>query len=630
MLSLRVKPDAEESLVGFLSRLAERNGVPIDGIQWFARSIGLPFTSIGVLSTKRTDLTDITRNAGIAQAQLEQMAFWPEQSGLIRIGGGLVRRHDIGMAYRKVCPKCLASTGIHRRAWHLKAVNVCIIHQIPLASQCPRCRLTLRWNNSSVTRCGCGQDLRRMSVPEIPELSVSGTEAVLAALGIEAINRGLPLQLPNQFLHLHASDLISLMLHLGWFSEQGGVFPRSAFSERSRHQIPAALNAGAALLPKWPGSAHRLLDTMARGGSARPGRFGLRRELGPIANWIAELDESAPLKCLVMQVIVEWATTRVHMPMRAKSLGRHNERIEQMTISEGARQLSLRASRLRDFAKANDLIVYAPEKAGPGAPLLTARSMVERLREERDDLINQRDSARLLGCGRTTFRWLADGGVLPPATSPASKLVSKPVWSRIALEGFVDALRGLVSPSLKQSRKPRLSLVRALMLLGRRGWSARDVIQSLTEGRWGPPVALSDKTNLADLVAPPAMIAATKMEMEPNLLTVVEVAHALGVKQEVAYAMTRLGIIRTNSGHGYLGPGRLISQSELHRFETDYFLPSRLDYHLKRRRGQSAQELIALGLKPVMGPSTDGSRQYLFERAAVTEVQQIAEWKSLP
>jgi hypothetical protein len=121
------------------------------------------------------------------------------------------------------------------------------------------------------------------------------------------------------------------------------------------------------------------------------------------------------------------------------------------------------------------------------------------------------------------------------------------------------------------------------------------------------------------------MIAATKMERVPNLLTVVEVAHALGVKQEVAYAMTRLGIIRTTPGLGYLRAGRLISQSELRRFETDYFLPSRLDCHLKRRRGQSAQELIALGLKPVMGPSIDGSRQYLFERTAVTEVQQITE-----
>lgn len=630
MLALRVKPGPEESLVGFLSRLAERNGVPIEGVQGFLRSIGLPFTSIGVLGTKRADLTAIARNAGLAASQLDGMAFWREPSGLIRIGLGLVRRHDIGMAYRKVCPECLAETGVHRRSWHLKAVNVCVTHRIPLVSRCSWCRQTLGWHTSSVTRCSCGQDLRRVTVAKMTDPTLRGTATVLAALGIDPAGHGPAFKRPPQIAALHASDLISLILHLGWFSEYGGVLPRSTFSESFRHLIPTALNAGAALISDWPVGVLRLFDRMARQGAARPGRFGLRRDLGPVANWITELDEGGPLKGLMLRAIADWVSTRQHAPTRVKSLRQDEGKSEPMTISDGARRLNLRRERLRDFARANDLIVYRPEKAGSGAPLLTTRLAIEHLRKERNDLISQRSSASLLGCGRETFRWLAEGGVLPPAQSPASKLLNKPVWSMTDLAVFVETIVDMSSPCFKSCQKRPMSLVRALRLLGRRGWSAHDAVQALAQGQWGPPLMISTKPGLGGLAAPKGMIAATAVDRAPDLLTIPAVAQMLGVKQEVAYRMVRLGFIGTTSARGCPGFGRLVNRNELLRFETTYLLPSRTDCDLKRRKGSTAQELIALGLRPLMGPRVDGSRQYLFNRSEVAAAWQLVGREPLP
>jgi hypothetical protein len=91
-------------------------------------------------------------------------------------------------------------------------------------------------------------------------------------------------------------------------------------------------------------------------------------------------------------------------------------------------------------------------------------------------------------------------------------------------------------------------------------------------------------------------------------ISVDEAAHRLGLKQQVAYDLVKLGLLSTIQDDL---PGRRVTQASLEEFQTTYI--SLVEYARLLKRAPRWL-LQTLPVQPVSGPMIDGSRQYFFRR----------------
>lgn len=166
--------ETDESLAGYLARLAEANGY--GGIHALLRAAEVRYSGpvrnqILKLFTDRRQLARISRMAVGNPQHLERFACeaLPDPARTpARISLEALFRHarrvdvDALLPIRApVCPRCLGDSGYVREEWELAPVTVCAIHGCLLIDQCTECHATLRWERSQIAFCGeCHVDLR--------------------------------------------------------------------------------------------------------------------------------------------------------------------------------------------------------------------------------------------------------------------------------------------------------------------------------------------------------------------------------------------------------------------------------------------------------------------------------------
>ena len=154
--------------------------------------------------------------------------------------------------------------------------------------------------------------------------------------------------------------------------------------------------------------------------SARPGRHGGRKEIGPLVAWLASLGEDSPIYRLVQPEVAEhWVAAGIsaRTPVLSSSA-------TPMTMTLGAAAQRLRRSTsavrglLADFGGNED-----PDGrgGGKGAPLHLSRLQVEVVAGQLDDLRDKRRLAAEFGCGRRLLDAIVTAGLLTPASGPAAK-----------------------------------------------------------------------------------------------------------------------------------------------------------------------------------------------------------------
>ncbi|AOR68294.1 hypothetical protein BBJ41_12555 [Burkholderia stabilis] len=93
-------------------------------------------------------------------------------------------------------------------------------------------------------------------------------------------------------------------------------------------------------------------------------------------------------------------------------------------------------------------------------------------------------------------------------------------------------------------------------------------------------------------------------------ISVVEAARRLGVKQEVMYHLSNIGLVRTRMGKLRRRVAQIVDADELKKFSRQ-FLPLST---VARAMGISARQAPSWarehGIEIVTGPSVDGGRQY--------------------
>lgn len=328
MLAIPLAPEMNESLLGYLTRVAERNvlerpAVLLEGISSWPPS---------QLTTQQQ--AQLARVLGAWPRQVKTLFDSTYRSGL---SANLVSHER-----RRVSPLMLKQAGYDQALWAVKPLSCCCTSWRELVDACPHCGKALRWGYSFLTRCqSCEADLTEIETPEVaPDLRGVLSAAARLASGANPEFSGLSLH--PDLSGLGGTELFELAVVCGRAlapKGQRGVRPGSkgvGYEE---------LAAGLRFLHAYPKSFRDIADstanavehpffrTFAAGALTREGE--LKRVMGMI-------NHMAPEKRGVER-------------LRIVRVGR-----QKLTTTELAAALRVEKARIRDMAEAGIFGSRAP------------------------------------------------------------------------------------------------------------------------------------------------------------------------------------------------------------------------------------------------------------------------------
>ncbi len=295
MPSLLSTPDPDESLLGFIFRLARRRR-PLSGAA-FARSMGFEWLT----NRSRPEwLAALAEASEVSLERLEAISFGPPDAVPCEFRGRRIRAKFLdrrGAADRKVCPACLHEAAYHRAIWDLSFISACPHHSVLLVDECS-CGQPLRWGGSDLTRNRCERrcDLTRIGALPITSGDIEGAKAVAGLLGDEGFSgeaarvRALP---PHQ--GLGDGEIVDWVYRLGLeplrsgASREGGrkkIFSVEDVGELAwtAHEM---FNHGIAASSRWPAAFYEILDAMA---ARIPRRAPRAAAVAAVLRWLDDLE----------------------------------------------------------------------------------------------------------------------------------------------------------------------------------------------------------------------------------------------------------------------------------------------------------------------------------------------------
>lgn len=179
-LPLRIIPEADESLFGFILRLAHRND--LSDASLIIEAMGVA-DMCGPISNSALEMLSALSSRTIEELK----AMQPPQArrGNIRLHGRILPDEICDRDFHKVCPLCLVERPIYRTVWELSPYLVCPKHRTRLLDKCPTCGRWLRRQSRCprFLRCPAGHflALRDFRAHAEPSLSSAYLEWCLTA-----------------------------------------------------------------------------------------------------------------------------------------------------------------------------------------------------------------------------------------------------------------------------------------------------------------------------------------------------------------------------------------------------------------------------------------------------------------
>ncbi len=601
LLPSRPRPCEDESLVGYMIRLASANG-RFDPFA-FSRQMGMPHSILEAAATMPFDLAAIAQAIGRPEADLRALSYWPRDCGRLTFGEVTLDRRWLTLHRRRACSECLAEAARHRAVWDLTVATVCPVHLVNLIEACPRCKAELRWTGPSIDMCFCGHKLAddAEAVRLVPA-DVRALLTVHAILGRLPEGQQVLAELPGKVVRLGADGILTLMLGLGWLADGGVGLPRAALIGRTETRLNRLLSLGHTIALGWPGSFHGLLERTRADAVRRSGRYGARKEFGPVLKWATSLDPTTSLHAFVGTEIARFARGCPDLFTRMNEL-RSERRDDLLTLHQASRRLGRSVVRVHGILAAHGL-ADKRETGGRGAPRPLARKAVDQVAGLQGHLLDGRALAFRLACGRKTLAALAQADVLPCATGVAAELAGGKVWDERDVTGFLVSVELRCVPC--RMKADEATFPEALRFLRQSGFAPREAAAALLGPLHPARIALEERGLRRIMYDRAALVAAIRASRGGEAVSIPRAAIVLGLKQQVMYGLARSGHLRTVADESIRG--QRVEPGELERFRLTYYVPGATD----AGRGTVAKMLLAAGVVPVSGPSVDGARQYVF------------------
>lgn len=584
--AVRPRPLPGESTPGFLMRVASANGFG---------SVPQLYTSLRVRTRPAFDelcarlcLTDDER--GYLFGAL------PSQWGLDTVPRGLCLS-DFNHTCRRWCPACLKEGLFLQGRWSLKLACACTRHAAWLQDVCAKCGTTTRWSDVDQQRCQCGA-----SLPEAPTEHVTGNVLRVTKLLCGDGNYNAEL---GDDVKLSPAEAHRMVRYLGLFSAQIRPAHPGQIADLHRMPMARALVLGAAdFLESWPSGIHALMAklqvSVPQSPSVRKTFFPLYRVLykdlsDPCFQFLRDAFEG------YLREHWQGLVCRRNKLMKPQTVAAH----PWLTLPQMAAAASVPTSVVRHLVQGK-LVSAATALLPSGRQSRTLHlGDLVHIRAATEGAVSIEQAARVLKLPERRMRTLIAEGVIMPIISrqltpnAAAWLISKAEIDRlhvqpdVALTGEGIAVRDVLKYWRLREHED-ISFIKAVLA---RKLSAKAQKQDLV------PLGVAT----FDRAAIKQWLTSSRSELGEGL-SIDQVAHDMGVKQQVAYELMRQGLL-TTAQRGTLG--NRVMTSDLQRFRATYVSLADLARTVHRSPRTLLSEMSAM---PVCGPAVNGARQYFFRR----------------
>jgi hypothetical protein len=571
---VRPQPYADESIAGYLARVAHANG----------------YESIQSLKNAA-----LRKGAGWL-AMLAKGLRLPGHK-LTALNGS---QPKFNHHYVRWCPECLVEQPYLRAAWTKTLSCLCIKHRSWLHDTCYVCGERQTQRRADFERCRCGARLSGA----VPSAAPDSVLKVQAAIQSERMHEPSAESIPD----LSAYGWDRLIRYLGQF--EPGIEPTRPGQIAGLYRLEVAsrlLMSVAELLTDWPSQFEALLVARQRV-SARSA--SIQKTYGLLYRTIYK--DLAEAEFQFLRDAFEdhlnrrwWGTiNRRNRRLRETTINAHPK----LTLKQIARESKLQPALIRTFVRRSQIKSEGVRFPSGRTTQTVSSDQVDLLRKLGSDLLDLRQAAKCLGLSRERVRMLIDAGVLTLAVDP--ELQRALPW-RIQSRS-VESLLGRIVVGRDIDDGTSLRTVLKTWRLKPDEFVA--LVQAIREGHLIAYHAYGSSGTLGDSLLSRGTAHAwltKRRTAEGQSISVDQAATALGLKQEVTYQLVRRGLI---SAQHVPQAGFRVCLESLQRFQLDYVSLS----ELSARSGKSPRRLLReLTARPVTGPQVDGARQYFFRRTEI-------------
>lgn len=175
-LLVRPRPKRGEGLYGYLSRLAELNG--LDGMSWAACPRGVLADAGELAAATRRYLAEAVELSDVDLQELSYRFASEPGSGLWRFMGRCIQIDYFRRRRSAVCLDCLNEHHSAPALWDIRLITACVRHEQWLVDRCPLCKVALSLRRPSLRRCPRGHalDMNRCDLSKPPKAVMEFTQ----------------------------------------------------------------------------------------------------------------------------------------------------------------------------------------------------------------------------------------------------------------------------------------------------------------------------------------------------------------------------------------------------------------------------------------------------------------------
>jgi hypothetical protein len=383
---------------------------------------------------------------------------------------------------------------------------------------------------------------------------------------------------------------------------------------------PIAEQAGQALR-NWPRGFMRLLDSVRRDRNCERS-WRIARAMGPIYKDIYKSLPN-PQFDFIRTAFEAYVRDRWQAPVALRNRNLSQELIENhrwISREEAAHALGIETPLVDYLVDSGQMQCREHIHSSGRRARVVDANIPERLLERLRGSVTLEQAAELLGIGKTRTRQLAAAGVLK--TFGGTPRQGSRWWlDRVSLEQLCATPRLSTPPEAPVS--PVAQIARHLAMTD---IEFSEMTRAVSEGSlrvFSPDSALAPFG--AWLVENREIRAwrAHRNHLHAGM-SVTQAAQALGVKQEVAYALVRLGLLRAEVALDVNRRSQTIPVASLKSFRSRYVFGPELAVLLNADPRSLSKKLKSHGFKPVAGPTLPGAlcRQYVWQRKVIAKLQR--------
>lgn len=596
-LPIKVIPHENESLVGFILRVAEANLYP--SLLWLTaldnRVKPLIWCDDENIINGLIDLLGLTKSE-----------IKPLYGSII---GRYLKAINVSSSV-KICPECLKLNGYIDVLWHVAFASACPCHGIKLIDHCHECSATIRWDRGSVKYCHCGADLTEAPAEKVDDVIIYYNSKIWQTVGRD-VNVGAIDGVPDGKLNISPEDLNYLYRAMYTLS----ISRHPNIAGRNPHGVAEGIYAFEQihpLLANWPLGFYKLLD----GYKDEKGEFrgeGLNQAFSNLSKTI----RNRP----ALKFITEAYLTYVEVNWKG-IIDKRYSNYEPINCGYSVlKPLAKKTGKSRVcLNKFIDIGVLAGiRKKRPSGRNYTLLEIHEMKRFSRlvRFAINKTETCQRMGISKKEFDVLVRSKTINPIVRAGERKLLEWWCDKRQIMSYMMEFYNVAPKSFPKEGAVNLSRVCQAHLTDIDIFP--EFLQAILAGEM--PVAGMVEPNeieefkLSSMYFYPEDVAKFResIKNKSNLtFSILNVAAMMGVKQEVAYHLVNNGFLKSDAEPGKLQRGRLVSAEDIENFKKRYV--KLVD--LARDRDVCPRNLMLtfskIGIKPAIGGSADNCRQVFY------------------